>query len=388
MIHPKKLGPFRIVQVIGRGGMGAVYKAVHEETHQVVALKVAMQLDEESDQRARFEVEIETLKKLRHPNIVRLYGFGQEEGLLYYAMEYVDGPSLQTLQKKKRFFTWEEVVHIGIEVCDALKHAHDRGIIHRDIKPANILLLKDGSVKVSDYGIAHFFGDSRLTGTDMVIGTIEFMSPEQAQAGPLTPKSDIYSLGALLYTLITGFPPYQAKTLPEILQKYKYGPPESIRFTRPEVPQILDLYIMELLRIQPEKRPANARIISRRLEAIRLAYSSDPDANPFLKHQNSDQAPIFPATDSAEHRGETDGQYPYSSNHFAHSSDQFIDPSTRKPGNYQELSSQSIEIPSPETSSRKNPEPTLPANNDSRYDFPFSHNSAAKPSTAARPAGS
>ncbi|MDO4586708.1 MAG: serine/threonine-protein kinase [Planctomycetia bacterium] len=284
MLHPKQLGPFRIIRVIGRGGMGAVYEAVHEETNETVAVKMLLNPpdDENNDQKNRFEAEIETLKRLRHPNIVRLHGFGQEEGLLYYAMEYVNGPSLQTFLKKKRLFTWEEVVFIGIEICKALKHAHDRGIIHRDIKPANILLVDNGQIKVSDYGIAHFFGNSRMTDCNMVIGTIEYMSPEQAQAGPLTPRSDIYSLGALLYTLITNNPPYCAKNLPEILKKYKEGPPESVRFTRPEVPPLLDQLILELLKTRPDKRPLDARLIGRRLEAIRLAYSKNPDQNPFL----------------------------------------------------------------------------------------------------------
>ena len=114
----KKLGPFRIVRVIGRGGMGAVYEAVHEQTQETVALKVLTAPEEEEELHVRFEAEIGTLKRLRHPNIVRLYGFGEENGLQFYAMELVDGPSLQNLLKKNRFFTWEEVVHIGIEISE------------------------------------------------------------------------------------------------------------------------------------------------------------------------------------------------------------------------------------------------------------------------------
>ncbi|MDO5553556.1 MAG: serine/threonine-protein kinase [Planctomycetia bacterium] len=299
MEQPTQLGPFRILRVIGRGGMGAVYEALHEETNEHVAVKVLMtNVDEDQELRTRFEAEIETLKRLRHPNIVRLFGFGQEDGMLYYAMEFVDGPSLQNLLKAGRFFSWEEVVHIGIEVCKALKHAHDRGIIHRDIKPANIIILSDGQVKVSDYGIAHFFGDSRLTTANMVIGTIEYMSPEQAQAGPLTPKSDIYSLGSLLYALIARRPPYVAKSLAEILQKYKFGPPESVRFDRPEVPSVLDMLILELLRVQPDKRPNDARIIGRRLEAIRLALGNQQFPNPFLDPENPNK--IIPPSLLAE----------------------------------------------------------------------------------------
>ena len=286
----ERLGPFVIRRVVGRGGMGAVYEAVHEESQTTVAVKVLLDpVEGDSELRNRFEAEIDTLKRLRHPNIVRLFGFGQEDGLLYYAMEYVEGPSLQDLLKKKRLFTWEEVVHIGGCVARALRHAHDRGIIHRDIKPANILLLDDGQVKVSDYGIAHFFGGSRLTDANMVIGTIEYMAPEQAASGPLTPKSDIYSLGALMYALLAGRPPYIARSLPEIMQKYQSGPPESVRYKRPEVPPVLDLFLMELLRPEPDKRPANADLVQRRLDAIRMAFSKNKEeSNPFLAHKTSD----------------------------------------------------------------------------------------------------
>ncbi|MDD3587238.1 MAG: serine/threonine-protein kinase, partial [Thermoguttaceae bacterium] len=129
MTQPEKIGPFRILETVGRGGMGAVYKAVYEEADEIVALKVLLDsVAEDSELRSRFEAEIETLKRLRHPNIVRLYGFGQEEGLLYYAMEYVDGPSLASLLKNGSVFSWGQVVHIGVEVCKALRHAHDRGI--------------------------------------------------------------------------------------------------------------------------------------------------------------------------------------------------------------------------------------------------------------------
>ena len=202
----KKFGPFVLERMIGRGGMGAVYRAHDENTNQTVAVK-ALLLPLERE-RERFEAEISTLRRLRHENIVKLFGFGQEDGILYYAMEFVDGPSLSTLLRKRRRFTWEETVYIGLKICNALKHAHDRGVIHRDIKPANILLVDNGVVKVSDYGIAQYFGAARLTNANQVVGTIEFMAPEQAQASSVTPKTDIYSLGALMYALLTGKPPY------------------------------------------------------------------------------------------------------------------------------------------------------------------------------------
>ena len=223
--RPRQLGPFTIDRQIGRGGMGIVFKAEYEGFATPLAIKVLPDTLEDSELRTRFEAEIETLRRLRHPNIVRLFGFGQEEGFLYYAMEFIDGPSLQELLKKGRPFTWEEVVYIGSQVTQALRHAHDRGIIHRDIKPANILLSHSGQIKLSDYGIAHLFGGVHLTNANMVIGTIEYMAPEQATAKPVTPKTDLYSLGALLYVLLASVPPYgETKTLPDLLRKYREAP--------------------------------------------------------------------------------------------------------------------------------------------------------------------
>lgn len=260
--------------------MGAVYRARHEETGQTVAVKTLLTPLE--SERERFEAEISTLKLLRHENIVKLYGFGQEDGVLYYAMEYVDAPSLATLLKRGRRFSWEEAVYIGVSVCRALKHAHDRGVVHRDVKPANILLLDDGVVKITDYGIAQYFGSSRLTGANQVVGTIEYMAPEQAKAGPLTPRADLYALGALLYALLTGEPPYRARSLPELLRRYNEETPDSIRRARPEAPNVLDAFLRELLQISPEKRPGDARLVGRRLEGILKTASGIENGNPFL----------------------------------------------------------------------------------------------------------
>lgn len=275
----RRFGPFILERLLGRGGMGAVYRAKHEETGQTVAVKTLLTPLE--SERERFEAEISTLKLLRHENIVKLYGFGQEDGVLYYAMEYVDAPSLATLLKRGRRFTWEEAVYIGVSVCRALKHAHDRGVVHRDIKPANVLLLDDGVVKIADYGIAQYFGGSRLTGANQVVGTIEYMAPEQAKAGPLTPRADLYSLGALLYALLTGEPPYRARSLPELLRRYNEETPESIRRARPEAPNVLDAFLRELLQISPEKRPGDARLVGRRLEGVLKTASGIDGGNPF-----------------------------------------------------------------------------------------------------------
>ena len=272
-----KLGPFRIGRILGRGGMGTVYEGTCETDDSTVALKVLTNsFDEESEERLRFESEIDTLKRLRHPNIVRLSGFGEEQGQLYYVMEHVDGSSLHQELKKNRLFQWPEVAKIGIDLCQALRHAHDRGVIHRDIKPANILLDKQGNIKLSDFGIARFFGSQQITDSHTIIGTLEYMSPEQALALPISSSSDLYSLGCVLYALLTGKPPFLAQSLPELLRKHQNTPPVPIRSIRPEVPENLEYVIADLLLIRPEGRPRNALLVVKRLQSLLQALIGDP----------------------------------------------------------------------------------------------------------------
>ncbi|MGI5832191.1 MAG: serine/threonine-protein kinase [Thermoguttaceae bacterium] len=291
---PEQLGPFRLTRLLGKGGMGAVYRAERSGFPYPTALKVLLApTDDDPVSRSRFEAEIETLRRLRHPNIVRLLGFGEAEGFRYFAMEYVDGASLESALRRHHHFTWEETVHIGAHTARALRHAHNRGIIHRDIKPANILLSSSGQIKVSDYGIAHLFGGERMTAVDTVIGTLDYMSPEQASAGPITPKSDLFSFGALLYVLLAGTPPFplEKKSLPALLNKFREGPPESVRLRRPDVPRDLDVLLLELLEIQPERRPPNAQIVQRRLESILEDHATSGGLARFFQTSESSKVP-------------------------------------------------------------------------------------------------
>ncbi|MDR3233617.1 MAG: serine/threonine protein kinase [Planctomycetaceae bacterium] len=274
----RQLGPYKIGKVIGRGGMGAVYEAVHQDTGAAAAVKVLLSaLEEDLDVRQRFELEINALKQLHHPNIVRLFGFGEEQGFLYYVMELVNGPSLQHELKKQRLFTWQETAKIGLDICLAFRHAHDRGITHRDIKPANILLTQDGSVKLSDYGIAQNFGMSRITGTHSIVGTLEYMSPEQAAANPVGPRSDLFSLGTVLYLLLTGSLPFSARSLPELIRKHSIGSYASIKAARFDVPADFEAIIADLMRILPEERPANAYLAAKRFQAMLHALVGPPE---------------------------------------------------------------------------------------------------------------
>lgn len=275
----ERLGPYQIVGKLGRGGMGTVYEAVHRETGEKAAVKLlSAALAQEEGFRVRFEAEIETLRKLNHPNVVRLFGFGEQEGHLFYSMELVVGNSLEEELRQGRRFDWREVTRIGIETCRALRHAHDRGVIHRDIKPGNLLLAAaDGSVKLSDFGIARLFGYTRLTVVGNVLGTAEYMAPEQAEGRPVDARSDLYSLGALLYALLARRPVFRGKSLPELLHKHRLEQPEPVRKHAPDTPAELEHILGELLEKDPGRRISNADILSRRLEAMLHALSLGPE---------------------------------------------------------------------------------------------------------------
>ena len=268
-MQPDQLGPYRIVGRLGRGGMGTVYQGVNVDTDEPAAVKVlARELGQEADFRHRFASEIETLRRLNHPNIVRLFGFGEQDDQLFYAMELVDGVSLEEEINRGRRFEWREVTRIGVEICRALRHAHDRGVIHRDIKPANILLAADGSTKLSDFGIARLFGSTRVTTAGSVIGTVEYMAPEQADGRPADHRADLYSLAGVMYALLAGRPPFVAKTLPEMLHKQRSVVPDPVNSFVKGLPDELSEIIEKLLAKKPSDRIPNALVLGRRLNAL------------------------------------------------------------------------------------------------------------------------
>lgn len=263
------LGPYHIEGVLGRGGMGTVYKGRHSKSGDWVAVKViAPGVSDQVRFRRRFAAEVETLKRLRHPNIVQLIGYGEEQGLLFYSMEFVDGHSLHDHLRQHKRIDWMEVIQVGVEVTAALKHAHDLGIIHRDLKPANLMLTRDGHIKLTDFGIAKLFGSTEQTLIGSVIGTADFMPPEQAEGKNVTTRSDLYSLGSVMYALLTGQAPFGGKSVPEVLYAVRYTPaPDSVRLA-PDAPAELHALIAEMLEKDPLKRPPTALVIGNRLKAM------------------------------------------------------------------------------------------------------------------------
>ncbi len=288
------LGPYRVQSTLGRGGMGTVYKGVHARSGEAIAIKViASGVANSSRFRRRFASEIETLQRLKHPHIVSLVGFGEEQGLLFYTMEYVDGHSLHEHLRQHNKMPWQEVVQIGIETASALKHAHDLGIIHRDLKPANLMLNTSGKIKLTDFGIAKLFGSTDMTAAGSVIGTADYMPPEQAEGKPVTVRSDLYSLGGVLYALLCGKAPFGGKSVPEVLYAVRYNTPQSIQEIAPEVPDELAELIHELLRKDIQKRPPTALVVGNRLKAMLQGLSKRQTAQPDAA-ASSDEPPALP----------------------------------------------------------------------------------------------
>jgi serine/threonine-protein kinase len=270
----ERLGPYRIEKLLGRGGMGAVYAGVNPKTGERAAIKVlAAHLSDNSDFRERFASEVETLKKLRHPNIVQLLAWGEEDEHLFYAMELIDGRSLQDEMQSGRRYHWREVAKIGVEVCRALKHAHDSGVIHRDLKPANLLIDSQNQIKLTDFGIAKLYGGTQITAAGGILGTADYMSPEQAEGKPVNARSDLYSLGSVLYALLVGHPPFASKSLPEVIHNLRNEKPTPVRRLAPETPEAFESIIQQLLEKDPARRVASAFAIGNYLRAMDHALS-------------------------------------------------------------------------------------------------------------------
>jgi hypothetical protein len=263
---------FVIEKPLGSGAMGTVYCARHIKTGRSFALKLmAPGLSDNANSLARFVREAKILKQLNHPNIVKFYDGRTEGRTPFYVMEYVEGESLDHVMARRGRITWEEVVVLGQQLCSALQHAHEHGIIHRDLKPSNLMVLPDGTIKLTDFGIAKDMDVTGLTGANCTVGTASYMSPEQCRGErDLTPRCDLYSLGVLFYELLTGEKPFKAETPMEMFMQHIGG-----TFERPsrlkdmlDTPLWLDTLICQLLEKKPEKRPRDAAMVSQALGMV------------------------------------------------------------------------------------------------------------------------
>ncbi len=269
MLVGQKIGPFLVEKEIGAGAMGAVYRARHDETGQHVAIKVVSpNLAANETAMLRFKRESAILKQLKHPNIVKLVATGKFNGMPFYAMEYVEGESLDRVMARRDRISWEHLVTLGQQLCAALQHAHNQGIVHRDLKPSNIMVLPDDTVKLTDFGIAKDLDVTALTEANCTVGTASYMSPEQCKGErDLTHKSDLYSMGVMFFELLTGRKPLIADSPMDMFLKHvKVKPPRVAQFV--DVPPWLDTLIDQLLAKKPEHRPLNAAAVGEALGRV------------------------------------------------------------------------------------------------------------------------
>ncbi|HEV3255693.1 MAG TPA: serine/threonine-protein kinase [Gemmataceae bacterium] len=281
------LGEFRLVQKLGAGGMGIVYKAQQTSLDREVALKVlSKHLAENPDFVQRFQREARLMARLDHPNILRGFAVGEEKGFHYFAMEYVDGGSMEGWLKRLGKLNVGDALHVVITCARALQYAHEQGLIHRDIKPDNILLTRKGQVKVADLGLAKALTeDVSLTRTGTAAGTPVYMSPEQGRdVKHVDGRSDIYSLGCMLYCFLTGHPPFAGETYVELLEAKEKGQHPPARRFNDDVPSRLDLFIDKMILNNVKMRYQTCAEVIKDLESLELAS----DTLSFLKAESTE----------------------------------------------------------------------------------------------------
>ena len=272
---------YEIIKLIGEGGMANVYLAYDTILERNVAVKVLRgDLADDDKFVRRFQREAISASSLNHPNIVEMYDVGEDNGNFYIVMEYIDGKTLKQLIKKRGHLQVSEAIDIMIQLTDGLSVAHDSYIIHRDIKPQNIMILEDGLVKITDFGIAMAINAADLTQTNSVMGSVHYLPPEQAAGKGSTIKSDIYSLGILFYEMLSGTMPFRGETAVEIALKHIKEPMPSIRKVNSKVPQSVENIILKCTAKNPKNRYANVKEL---MEDLKSALSIDRENEEKIK---------------------------------------------------------------------------------------------------------
>ena len=270
MLIGKKLGPFQVEKQLGSGAMGAVYRASDTRSGEKVAIKViGAGLMNNTTAIERFQREAAILKQLDHPNVSHYIASGRFEGVPFYVMEFVEGESLDHVQERRGRITWEELVILGKQLCAGLQHAHDKGIIHRDLKPSNVMVQPDGSIKLTDFGIAKDTDVTALTAANSTLGTAAYMSPEQCRgARNLTGKADLYSMGVMFFELLTGKKPYLADNAMDMFEMHANAPIPRPSGLALDIPIWLDTLVAQLMEKKPEHRPYSAAKVAEALSEI------------------------------------------------------------------------------------------------------------------------
>ena len=262
---------YEILELVGVGGMARVFRALDHRLNRPVAVKILRDdLAEDAELRRRFHEESQAVAMLSHPNIVAVYDVSRSSDVEYIVMELIDGVTLkQYMQKKGNKLNWREALHFITQIVKALGHAHSRGIIHRDIKPHNIMVLRDGSVKVADFGIARVASGGHSTLTQEALGSVHYISPEQARGSHIDARSDLYSAGVVLYEMITGRLPFEGDTPVSVAIQHINSIPLSPREIDPSIPEALEAITMKAMAPDPDNRYSSADEMLHDLEEFR-----------------------------------------------------------------------------------------------------------------------
>ena len=263
-------GRYEIHELIGQGGMAYVYRAYDRIENRWVAIKILREeLSDNSDFLRRFRNESKAIAVLSHPNIVKVYDVSFGDRIQYIVMEYVDGITLKQYIEQQGEIKWREALYFTVQILQALQHAHERGIIHRDIKPQNIMLLEDGSIKVMDFGIARFTQAETQTMTDKAIGSVHYIAPEQARGGHINDKADIYSVGVMLYEMLTGQLPFVADNAVSVAIMQMRAEPTPPTRINPSIPKGLEEITMHAMEKNPAQRFPSAADMLEDIERFR-----------------------------------------------------------------------------------------------------------------------
>jgi serine/threonine protein kinase len=265
-------GRYEILGKLGEGAMGIVYRARDTAIGRVVALKMlSAELGAEDELHARFRREAEAIGRLSHPNIVTVYDLGESDGQLYMAMELLEGDDLRRLIERRMDVPLADRVRVLVQICEAVAYAHSRGVVHRDIKPANIVVTTGAKVKILDFGLARVATRATITRKGMILGTPDYMAPEQAMGKAVDRRSDVFSSGSVFYEFLTGEKPFQGKTLHAVLFQIIQQEPDPVLTLSPELPTRLAAVVHRMLVKDPEKRYQSMDEVGHDLQDMHVA---------------------------------------------------------------------------------------------------------------------